>query len=177
MKVPNIENPAVLRFCKSINASVPLMVELVPVKRVPLNECFIAVPKQVAACGGKAVTGWAIWEWSGVLIEAEFHCVWQRLDGSLVDIVPKPKAFDAILFLPDAKKQYRGVQVDNVRKPMINSLMVRNYIATANARFLAERQLDLANHQGEVEARNRFIKLHNKMAGLQDKLVKKFGAP
>lgn len=45
--------------------------------------CCINVLHRVRHHGGRRVNGWIIWE-SQPLDEAEFHCVWESPEGSLV---------------------------------------------------------------------------------------------
>ena len=63
--------------------------------------CSDGVLARVAESSGCALYGWTIWEWPKVLITAEFHAVWQRPDGEIVDITPKPAGENQILFLLD----------------------------------------------------------------------------
>ena len=42
--------------------------------------------------------GWRIWEWYGVMIEAEFHTIWESSDGILHDITPAPQEIGRTLF-------------------------------------------------------------------------------
>src|SRR5690606_38447056 len=51
--------------------------------------------------GGRALLGWTIWEWPGILLEAISHAVWEREDGELSDPTPKADGEATTLFLPD----------------------------------------------------------------------------
>ena len=145
MQVANPKSSHVKSFCYSLSDQSPFSIPLKPISDVPVNECFSIVPKHVLANGGRVVTGWAIWEWPAVIIEAEFHMVWETPDKVLIDVTPKPKDFSYITFLPDSKKQYRGRQVDNIRKPLSRSLLIKRYIETAHNIFIEMNNGDLAN--------------------------------
>lgn len=132
----------VLAFCDGIVASGSVLrVASRPLPGRPLNECFNIVPENVAARGGEAETGWAIWERPGVFIEAEFHVVWRDPAGERVDIAPHAIACDAITFLPDPRRRYEGRVVDNVRKALVRDRDVVRFL------FLAARRVEIVNRQ------------------------------
>ena len=111
-----VRSERVLAFCTTVVPSQsPIEVEYLPLPGEPMAECFATVPKQVLAHGGRQLTGWALWEWQGVMLEAEFHAVWQRDDGRILDLTPRPVFFERTAFLPDPTREYKGRQVDNVR--------------------------------------------------------------
>jgi hypothetical protein len=112
--------------------------------------CFLAVPKHIAENGGKQITGWAIWEWPKVWIEAEFHCVYERPDGSWVDITPKAVAIPRILFLRDDTRFYRGRQVDNVRRQLIPDSDVRRYFEVLTLIHKEMNKGELATYHGPI---------------------------
>lgn len=175
MIAPDPAKEYVKSFCKGISNMPPVSIPSRPVLDVPFNECFGVVEEHVSVNGGRGVIGWGIWEWPGVFIEAEFHMVWEAPDNTMIDLAPKPKAFEFVTFLPDPKKQYRGRQVDNIRKPLVQSLTVRRFLDTTK-RFHAEMNKgELANYHGEVEATPKMIKLQQEMARLQMKIIAKYG--
>jgi len=87
--------PAEISFALGslINDLVPggsvVYVDMEPLKGAPADECFYLVEAQCKEHGGRSATGWALWELPTLFVEAEFHCVWERPDGTLVDITPK----------------------------------------------------------------------------------------
>lgn len=82
------------------------------------GRCFDNVSRCVERAGGQACIGWAIWEWPGVFIEAERHCVWRTPAGELLDIT-KPKGdCRSILFQPDPAGVMERHVVDNVRQAL-----------------------------------------------------------
>ena len=115
-----------------------------------MGECFAIVPKHVAAHGGCQLMGWAIWEWPGVLIEAEFHAVWQRNDGRILDLTPRPIFADPVTFLPDPAREYKGRQVDNVRLALSKDRDVTRFIFLAHRRFEIMNRGDLADQHGLI---------------------------
>jgi hypothetical protein len=142
---------------------------------MPPDECFHVVKQHVAINGGRQVFGWSIWEWPGVFLEAEFHSVWETPHGVLIDITPKQMLFDSITFLLDPKKHYEGHQVDNVRKPLINSLLVRRFIEVNNEIFNALNK-GAAKYQMKVARSPELDKMYLHQKNLYLKLLEKFGA-
>lgn len=97
---------------------IPTFLVPTPVDGAKPIRCFENVHQQVVRMGGEACVGWAIWEWPGVFIEAERHCVWRRADGALIDITPPPGKDPRILFQPDPAGVMEGDVVDNVRQAL-----------------------------------------------------------
>ena len=54
-----------------------------------------------------------------VMVEAEFHAVRVSPEGQYVDITPKPHTEATTLFVPDARRTYTGVVIDNIALPNI----------------------------------------------------------
>jgi SEC-C motif len=98
-------------------------------------ECVDNVRRRVAAFSGGEVFGWKIWEWYGVMIEAEFHSVWRSPEGALQDVTPNVLPFNQVLFLPDITLQYLERQIENVRKPLISDPRVREFIKGSSEEF------------------------------------------
>ncbi|MBR0882379.1 hypothetical protein ABIF65_003322 [Bradyrhizobium japonicum] len=63
--------------------------------------CSDGVEEKVRHDGGGIVYGWTIWEWTEVLLTAEFHAVWEDKNGDLIDITPKPQGEASIVFVAD----------------------------------------------------------------------------
>lgn len=178
---PTLGDAHVLEFCASVvPGSSTYVVECMPLFREPFNECFAIVPKQIAAHGGSQLTGWTIWEVPGVYIEAEFHAVWQRPDGVIVDITPRPVYFPSILFLPDPERQYVGRQVDNVRKPLVQDKDVVRFLHLCRRRFEILNEGDLANQNGVValspQATREYRDIVKEMTNLQRRLDQRYAA-
>jgi hypothetical protein len=110
----------------------------VPVRPIPggsPNECFANVDTVVQLRGGSAVVGWALWEWRSVIIEAEFHSVWQAPSGELLDVSPRLDEETEILFLPDPTRVWNGQQVNNRRRALRDDPIVREFISVADRIF------------------------------------------
>lgn len=98
-----------------------------------VNGCFSNVHAKAARDGGRRLCGWQLWEWPGVLVEAEFHAVWLSPAGEMVEITPKPHGESTILFVPDARRAYRGEVVDNVRIALHEDQLVQHFIRVSRA--------------------------------------------
>ena len=108
------------RLCRKIAPKSNLIV--VPVKPVPnalINECFSNVKNMVEKYGGQIVSGWTIWQWANILIEAEAHAIWKSSNGELLDITPHDAEEDEIFFLPDNKVVYEGLRIPTQRLSQI----------------------------------------------------------
>lgn len=97
--------------------------------------CFPIVQARVAKDGGQMVLGWAIWIWPGVLIEAEFHALWEDPQGVRHDIAPRSDGTTRVLFVPDPRAEYKGQQVNNIREPLSKASAVQNMIKAFDDRF------------------------------------------
>jgi len=73
-----------------------------------VQQCHANVFHRVRTYGGERVNGWSIWE-NSHYAEAMFHCVWQTMQGQLLDITPRLNGEATILFVPDsATRLMRG---------------------------------------------------------------------
>lgn len=104
-----------------------------PEPRAKPGECFWNVKAKVEQDGGRIELGRIIWEWPGILLNAEAHAVWVSEERELVDVTPKPDGETKILFVPDARVCFpreRGeLACDNVRKALIDSPLVHRLIS------------------------------------------------
>jgi hypothetical protein len=180
MRVPSLLNSYVKTFCRElVPNNKPLYVPVDSLPNKPLNECFLIVPDHVASSGGTQLIGWQIREWKKVLIEAELHAVWQRPDRVLIDITPKDVPTHRILFVPDPSRQYTGVVVDNIRKPLRKDPRIKRFCDLVHERFLELNKGDLADQHGEIEltgdAAIRFSDIQQEMAQLEHELVRTYG--
>ena len=65
--------------------------------------CHVSVKHVAGKHGGRRVHGWALWlfgQGTAALIVADFHSVWEKPDGTIVDVTP-PKFGTRVLFVPD----------------------------------------------------------------------------
>ena len=153
----------------------PIYVPVRPVSGAPANECFSIVPQHIAAHGGDQVFGWTIWEWPGVLIEAEFHCAWRQPDGVLLDITPKSAPIPRILFLPDSRRTYKGRQVNNVRKPRNHDPAVKRFCELCSRLHRALNEGELADYHGAVELSKEATRDELEREKLQRVLNRRYG--
>lgn len=123
--------------------SEPIFLPSRPEVGAPVNECFPIVDKKVESAGGKQLLGWQIWKTS-LLVEAEFHAVWESAEGEIIDITPKSLPLSKILFLPDEAVVYEGKQVNNIRVNTTGNQLVDDFIAVCNAIFRIENKGDRA---------------------------------
>lgn len=150
---------------------------------VPLNglsdgDCFRLIQDHAKANGGMPVLGWAIWEYPKVMIEAEFHSVWQASDGVLHDIVPRKQPPIRILFVRDARRSYAGRQVDNVRKPLTNDKEVKEFLALHRRMFKLQNAGDLADYYGPMQGKitAEMIAIDEQQQIIQEKILERYGA-
>lgn len=106
----------------------PIVVPVIPLNNAKPNDCFNNVSRQVENNGGKQINGWAIWQRANILIEFEAHAVWQTTGEELIDITPLDRE-EQILFLPDARVDYRGFPIPSKRFALTDSTLVAEYIA------------------------------------------------
>lgn len=127
----------VWEFCAQVSASEPVVLDVTPEPYAVVSECYSNVEAKVSRDGGRISYGWQIWEWPSVLIEAEFHAVWEAPSGELVDITPKIDGDKKIVFLPDTTRKYEGDQIDNIRKPISENRLVADFIYLCESSFSA----------------------------------------
>ncbi len=131
-------------------SQVPLYVDVEPLPDAPSDECFALVDFMLEQQGGQAVVGWSIWEFPSLFVEGEFHCVWRRPDGRLVDVAPKKAECRRILFLPDLHRHYEGRQVSNLRRPIHIEPVLEAYLASFDAEFELMNRGERATQHGEI---------------------------
>ena len=72
---------------------------------------------------------------SSVFHRSGFHAIWKSPDDELIDITPKKKQVDQIIFLTDNTRPYEGRQVNNVRVNTTNNNLVDDYFELWDAKF------------------------------------------
>jgi len=133
-RVPEKIDNSVATLVEQIGVSEePLYIDVTPEPYAEVKECFSAVNRKVDKDGGSRQLGWEIWQIPGIMIEAEFHAVWKSPKGRLVDVTPKSKPIDRILFIPDRNSEYDGAQRNNIRLNVSGKRLVDDYIRTSNA--------------------------------------------
>ncbi|MBB5746610.1 hypothetical protein [Brevundimonas variabilis] len=62
--------------------------------------CHMNAKHLAMSPGGRRVHGWAIWQYPS-FAQAEFHSVWEDLDGNLVDVTPHRNGQTKVMFVRD----------------------------------------------------------------------------
>ncbi|HBI17605.1 MAG: hypothetical protein UR60_C0017G0022 [Candidatus Moranbacteria bacterium GW2011_GWF2_34_56] len=135
--VPENIYPYVLEFCKELpDATNPIYIPVKPDSDAMVKECFANVEEKIKNEGGKIVYGWQVWEFYGVMIEAEFHAIWLSPKNELIDITPKELPFTKILFVETPNLIYENKQTNNIRKSLLkNTKLADEFIETYNRMF------------------------------------------
>lgn len=159
---------AILSLCKKIAPQQkPIYLDVTPTEFSEPLDCFENVREQIERYGGRMVLGWEIWEWPTNMIEAEFHAVWQSPDGKLIDITSKPIPVPRILFLSDPDQVYTGRQVDNIRIPLRDNPLIKEFIEINEKIFEYMNTGELADYYGPIPSPE---KLQKRKAFLQEKI-------
>ncbi|WP_238978994.1 SEC-C domain-containing protein [Novilysobacter arseniciresistens] len=135
---------------KVVPGGQPVNLTVQPEAGAVVNECFPNVEAKIASAGGRMQCGWQIWEWPQVMVEAEFHAVWVSPEGQFVEITPKPHGEATILFVPDARRSYTGIAVDNVRMPVRDDLLICHFIKASEAIVQVMNRGECASQYGHV---------------------------
>lgn len=109
------------------------------------RDCFPTVAAVVTERGGRARYGWRIAEEDGLFLEAEFHAVWERPDGVLIDVSPPTAPSATTLFVPDPDRVYEGRQVNSVRVALLDHPTVYEHFAAQDAKFEVENRGERAD--------------------------------
>ncbi len=173
---PDPSRPSVKSFLGTIvKDTSPYYVPVQPAPFAEVNDCFGAVPKQVELHGGHQQIGWTIWMWPKVLVEAEFHSIWISPEGQPIDITPKGAEIPRILFCPDNHRQYRGCQINNIRKPLQNRREIKRFCELATLIHKELNKGDLAFYHGTIELSDQCRRYRAEQAELQLWLWRKYG--
>ena len=135
-------------------------------------ECFENVRLCILERGGTAAHGWLVWLWPNVLVEAEFHCVWQSPDGGFEDVTPRPDGDMKVLFVTDPPRAYAGVSVDNVRIPLRDDKLVRDFIRCFELRFEVLNRGERANQHGLISVPEAEIQSILELAALAEAMLR-----
>ena len=110
----------ILKLSRQLDAtSEPVLVALEPGEECLPARSFQNVAAMVRKLGGSVQHGWRLREQPAAYVEGQFHAVWRRLDGALIDITPRADGLTEILFLPDSKMIWTGEDVEP-RRVMLN---------------------------------------------------------
>lgn len=62
--------------------------------------CHVSALHAAKTMGGRRIHGWALWQFNGYVL-AEFHSVWEKTNGDIVDVTPPKYDKFRVLFVPD----------------------------------------------------------------------------
>lgn len=130
---PSVITDEIKQLCATICPEAkPFYVDASPFDGMQPNECFKNVDTVMQKLDGERITGWAIWQWANILVEAEAHAIWKAPDGQLIDVSPHISAEEHILFLPDDRVQFNGNPIPSHRQALTNSPLVAELIALSD---------------------------------------------
>lgn len=176
IRVPNLRNKHLLKFCRNVVlGSRPIYVKHLPLQNKPVKECFSIVSEHISENGGKPVYGWTILESKGLWLEAEFHVIWKKENGDLLDITPRESSFEKILFLPDPKKVYKGLQVNSIFYPLSKKPSIKKFIKLTKERFKAANKGDLVSIQSGIIDSPEVIEIDNKIEQVMQEIFNEHG--
>jgi hypothetical protein len=148
---PDAITDTIRQLCNQLVPNTPARyLSVTPVTGAEPQDCFAVVEHHVRKNGGRSCYGWQIWEWPHVMLEAEFHAVWEDRDGKLHDLTPKFSLVDRILFLPDATRIYNGRPVKSVLHVLSPSPAIESFIDACDAEFELMNRGDRAEQHGEI---------------------------
>jgi SEC-C motif len=103
----------ILKLARQIDStSAPEYVVVEPGDGCDADSCFRNVTAMTRRHGGTTQHGWRMREQPAVFVEGQFHAVWRRPDGELLDVTPRTDGLSKILFLPDSKAVWDGSDVE-----------------------------------------------------------------
>lgn len=117
----------------TIYGSYPKYIDVMPWENSVKNECINNVKRYIDVYEGQVVTGWVIWQWANILIEAEAHAIWKSPKGQLLDISVHDNNETKILFL-EAKLNFNGYINLSHRQALTKSKAVQEFIELCNRR-------------------------------------------
>lgn len=165
----------VRQFCDSVvKGGLPAYIAVRPEPWTQLNDCFEVVATKVIQNGGKKVFGWAIWEWPKVMIQAEFHCIWESQQSEWIDISPRENKIKRVLFLRDPNRVYEGFQVDNIRQPLRQDVTIDSFISICEQIYTEQNRGVLKFKHGEIPATPQLLELYHNAAILENELWNRY---
>jgi len=154
-KVASNVMPSIITLCEQLVPNgKPIYLNVEVINGAIENECYKNVEYMIKNKGGSIQYGWQIWETlPNLMAEAEFHAVWIDKEGVLHDVTQKSLPdIKQILFLPDHSRKYLDKQIDNVRIPLQNESLIKQFIENSEKYFEATNRGELANYHGEIIA-------------------------
>jgi len=176
-KVASNTMPNIIALCKKLVPNgKPEYLNIEVINGSIENECYKNVESIIKNKGGTIQYGWQIWETiPDLMAEAEFHAVWADHSGELHDVTPKSlPEINQILFLPDPVRKYESRQIDNVRVPLQDEILIKQFIENAKKYFEATNRDELANYHGYIVANSEIQKLAEERKEIFFKIIQKF---
>lgn len=173
----NITDPLIVTLCEQIVSGVkPIYLDVEIAEGAVVNECYGNVARIMKTHGGSIQYGWQIWETlPGVMAEAEFHAVWTDTSGVHHDVTPKVSDhITKILFLPDPIRCFEGRQINNVRVPLQNDPLIRQFIESADRYFEVTNRGELADHLGYIPVTPEMKEVWEEKLRLEMQLLQKY---
>lgn len=160
---PKCITNAILNLCHTLRPSEdPILVPAYPFDNMRINQCFHNVSSVVDIIGGRLITGWVIWQWDNILVEAEAHAIWESPDNQLIDVTPHISAEKQILFLPDDTVVYTGTPIPSHRQALTNSPLVAELITLYNKKDEIAASCTGATYEIPIEMYKRIIELQER---------------
>jgi len=130
----------------------PEQVPVRPEEYCKLLGCYYNVAEKVKRDGGKIHYGWAIWQ-SHYLCQSEHHAVWEDDNENLIDITPREKPTDFIMFVPDNEVLYKEkpiarIQINTTKNPIVDHIIYGHKVLD----FLALYETRIDRDRAEVPA-------------------------
>jgi len=167
-------SPSIRRLVESlVPGGEPVYMDVNPEPDATISECFPSIQAKVLRDGGQLLCGWQLWEWPGVLVEAEFHGIWAAPDGRHVDITPKQDGETRVLFVADPDLSYTGSHRNNVRLPLSKDRTIEDFVALADKRGrIMETAIPLGNGQFKIsQQRMQMIQEIEKALGFVGRVI------
>lgn len=148
--MPEIVNDEIRQFQKCIpNTDAP---ETIAVQTRPDaidGECFQNVRHQIEEFGGSQCYGWRVNLLPHIYIYGEFHAVWERLDGQLVDVSPVvPAEQKQVIFIRDKQRISNGNRIPNFPVILWDIPEVHDYLMAMKKIDIIDDEIARAKRQG-----------------------------
>lgn len=129
--VPDRSMKKISELCQIIGKhKTPVYIPSLPETKIERHYCTRAVNQKIMRDGGKACSGWIIWQWANIVLEASAYVVWQDGSGNLIDVTPKENYYEKVLFIPALASNES--ELGNKRIPLTDSILARELIEIAN---------------------------------------------
>lgn len=148
--MPAIVDEVILSFQRIIpNTELPEVISVQTRPDAIDGECFENVRNQVEEFGGSQCFGWRVSLIPNIIIYGEFHAVWMRQDGLLVDVSPVvPAEQKQVVFIRDRQLVYNGHRIPNFPAILWDVPEVHDYLLAMRKISKVDDAIDVALRQG-----------------------------